>query len=103
MPAVKVSTAALIGGLLAFGLLALAGVLLISSGEESTYRLGLFFGVIGTGVAALVAALKADQAATQTNGQLDKRIQAAVHRANNARRRGDDPEAVLTDDPGAKG
>ena len=92
----NMSTIALVAALIVFGLMALAGVLLVQVGEESLQRLGLLFGVIGTAVAALVALLKADQAATNTNGNLDARIQAAVHRANAARRAGDlpaDPEA----------
>lgn len=93
----RYSNVAVIGGLVAFGLLALAAVLFIAPGPESTQRLALFFGVIGSGVAALVALLRSDEAATQTNGKLDARIQAAVHRANNARRRGDDPDAPLDD------
>jgi hypothetical protein len=78
----------LLGVLVAF---ALAGVLLVQPGPESTQRLGLFFGVVGTAVAAVVAVLRSDQAATNTNGKLDARIQAAVHRANDARRRGEAP------------
>lgn len=85
------SRGAIIAGAIAISCLALAGVLLIAPGPESTQRLGLYFGVIGTIVATLVALLKADQAQQNTNGRLDARIQAAVHRANNARRRGDRP------------
>lgn len=74
-----------------FGLFALAGVLFIQPGPESTQRLALLFGLLGTAVAALVAALKAGEAAVNTNGKLDARIEAAVHRANAARRRGEEP------------
>ena len=66
-------------------------VLLVQSGPESTQRLGLFFGVVGTVVAALIGMLRADQGATQTNGKLDARIEAGVHRAMAARRAGDEP------------
>lgn len=97
-----VSRVAVIAALIAFGTLALAGVLLVQPGPESTQRLGLFFGVLGTAVAALVALLRADQAATQTNGSLDARIQAGVHRAMSARRRGDDPEAAALRDTGSE-
>lgn len=82
-------------GVLVLTLFALGGVLLIAPGTEATYRLGLLFGVIGTGLAAFVGMMKAAQAAENTNGKLDHRIQAAVHRANNARRAGDVP---LTED-----
>jgi hypothetical protein len=75
-------------------LFALAGVLLVPPGPESTQRLGLLFGVIGTAVAAFVAMLKSAQAAANTNGKLDARIEAAVHRANAARRRGDEPKTA---------
>lgn len=74
--------------LIAFGL---AGVLLIQPGPEADKRLALFFGVLGTGVGIIATVIKADQAASNTNGKLDARIEAAVMRANNARRRGDTP------------
>ena len=70
---------------------ALAGILLIQPGAESDKRLALFFGVLATAVGVVAAVLKADQAAQNTNGKLDARIEAAVHRANAARRRGDEP------------
>lgn len=79
------STIAALGALVAFGLLALAGTIMVT-GADSTQRLALLFGILGTGVATLVALLKADQAATQTNGALDKRIEAAVLRVNATRR-----------------
>lgn len=77
--------------MVAFGCLALLGVVLVQSGPESTQRLGLLFGILATGVAALAALVKAGQSASNTNGKLDQRIEAAVHRANAARRRGDEP------------
>ena len=83
----KYSKLAVIGGLTVALLLALAGVLLIQPGTEATQRLGLFFGVLGTVVAALIGMLRADQGAKQTNGSLDERIEAAVFRAQLARRR----------------
>lgn len=90
-----VSRLAVIVALIVAMLIALGGVLYIAPGPESTQRLGALFGILGIGVAAIVGLLKADQAATQTNGKLDARIQAGVHRAMNARRRGDDPETPL--------
>lgn len=89
---VKGNGVAIIGAILALSLFALAGVLFVAQGPESMQRLGLLFGVIGTGIAALVAALKSTEAASNTNGKLDARIQAAVHRANDARRRGEAPK-----------
>ena len=77
--------------MVAFGLLALAGVVLVSAGPESTQRLGLLFGILGVGITALAALVKAGQAAQNTNGKLDDRIEAGVHRALAARRRGDEP------------
>lgn len=87
----RVTPLAAWGALVALAFFALAGVLFIQPGPESQYRLGLLFGVIGVGVTGIVAMLRADQSATNTNGKLDARIQAAVHRANAARRRGDAP------------
>jgi hypothetical protein len=89
-----VSDLVVYGTLAVFGFFALAGVLLISPGAESTQRLGLLFGIIGTAVATLVAAIRSDQAAGRLNGELDARIQAAVHRANDARRVGDRPATI---------
>lgn len=81
----------LVAGITVLTLFGLAAVLFIQPGPESTQRLALFFGALGTGLAAFVAMLKAGQAAGNTNGKLDARIEAAVHRAQNARRRGDPP------------
>jgi hypothetical protein len=97
-PSPVVSRISILIALCAFGFFALAGVVVVQPGPESTQRLGLLFGVIGAGIASLGALLKAEQAAGQTNGTLDARIQSAVHRANDARRRGDDPDrAALRD------
>ena len=85
------SNLVIVAGVIVLTLFALAGVLLIADTEHSTEKLGLLFGVIGTGLAAFVGMLRADQARSNTNGKLDDRIQAAVHRANAARRRGDVP------------
>lgn len=84
------SRVAVLVATIVLALIALAGVLFVQ-GDDATQRLALLFGILGTGLAAFVALLKSDQAATQTNGGLDHRIQAAVHRANAARRRGDPP------------
>jgi hypothetical protein len=87
----NLSPLALSGTLAVLVAFALMGVLLVAPGSESTYRLGLLFGVIGTAIAAVVGMLKADQSATQTNGKLDQRIEYAVHTALDKRRRGDPP------------
>jgi hypothetical protein len=83
-----------IAALVALSLIGLAAVLFVSEGSESTQRLAMLFGIIGTGVASLVSLIRSDQSASQTNGSLDARIQAGVHRAMAARRRGEDPEEV---------
>lgn len=77
---------ALLAVLIAF---ALAAVLLIPAGPEANQRLGLFFGALGVGIAAVVGLIKADQAAHNTNGALDGRIEAALLRAQSSRRRSD--------------
>lgn len=68
-----------------------AAILLVQPGDESIQRLGLFFGIIATGIGIIATVLRADQAAQNTNGKLDARIESAVHRANAARRNGDEP------------
>lgn len=85
------TTGVIIAGVLVLSLFGLAAVLFVAPGPESTQRLALLFGAIGTGIAAFVAMLKAGQSATNTNGKLDARIEAGVHRAMSARRRGDEP------------
>lgn len=88
------STLAIIGGLTAFGLMALMAVIFIAHDDDSAQRLGLFFGLCGVVVTTLVGMLKADQAQKQTNGSLDGRIQDAVTLAvttANASRRSTDP------------
>lgn len=85
------SALATYGTLVVLVLFALAGVTVIQPGPESTQRLGLFFGVVGTAVAAIVSLIRADQSAKQTNGSLDDRIRLAVYQAMDTRRRGDSP------------
>jgi hypothetical protein len=91
-----VSRITIIGALVTMALFALAAVLFVADSSAANERLGLFFALAGAIVTGLIAALRADQAAVNTNGKLDARIQAAVHRANAARRNGDPP-------PGAGG
>ena len=67
--------------IIALSLCSLAGVILVQTGPESTSRLGLLFGVIGVGVGAIAATIKADQAASQTNGKLEERIEKSVKKA----------------------
>lgn len=67
--------------IIALSLCSLAGVILVQAGPESTSRLGLLFGVIGVGVGAIAATIKADQAASQTNGKLEERIEISVRKS----------------------
>jgi len=90
----KWSYLAVVAGLTSFGMMALAAVILVAQGPESMQRLALFFGLVGLVIPALLAMLRSDQAASNTNGKLDARIQAAVHRANAARRAGDEPDEL---------
>lgn len=92
----SMSVLAAVGGLIALTAFALGAVLMIAPGPESTQRLALFFGLVGTGAAALVALLRADQAQSQTNGALDDRIEAAVYRAQAVRRREIAEQRVLS-------
>lgn len=92
------SATVVVGALVAFVMFGLAAVLLVSPGPESTTRLGLVFGLIGTIVPVLLVLLRADQSAKQTNGTLDDRIEAAVYRAQNVRRRQVEREAPAADD-----
>lgn len=80
-----------VAAIVVLGLFAVAGVLFVSPGPESLQRLGLLFGLLGTSVAAMAAAIKAAEAAHNTNGKLDRRLEAAMHRAMAARRAGDEP------------
>lgn len=84
----KFSKVAIAGGLTVAMCLSLAAILLLADTDHDAERLGLFFGVVGTVVAALIGMMRADQGAKQTNGSLDARIEAGVHRAM-ARRRSD--------------
>lgn len=84
-------TPTLIAGAVAIAAFATAAVLFTSPGPESLQRLGLLFALLGVMAPAILGALKAGEAAVNTNGKLDARIEAAVHRANAARRNGDEP------------
>lgn len=83
----KFSNLAIAGGLTAAMCLALAAIILVQPGSESTQRLALFFGVVGSVTAALIGMLRADQARSNTNGSLDARIESAVYRAQRVRRK----------------
>jgi len=82
------SRLAIVGALVAFGAFATAAVLFMASTSDATQRLGLLFALFGTIVAALIGALRSDQAASSTgtsstiaaalNGNLDARIRNAV-------------------------
>lgn len=83
----RFSILAVIGGLTAFGLMALAAIILVADTPDSMNRLALFFALTSTVIAALIGAMRSDQAAKQTNGTLDDRIESAVLRAQATRRR----------------
>jgi hypothetical protein len=85
-----ISPFSIVGAIIAVLCITLAGLVLIAPGDND--RVALFLGVVGIALPALIGQLKADQAAGNTNGKLDARIQSAVHRANAARRRGDEPK-----------
>jgi hypothetical protein len=89
---VKTNTVVAIVGVIALCLFGLAGILFTGDTDSALQRLGLLFAMLGTGLTGLLAYLKAAEAASNTNGKLDMRIEAAVHRAQNARRRGDPPQ-----------
>jgi hypothetical protein len=89
----------IVGGVLGITFIGLAAVLFVSPGGEATQRLGLLFALLGTAMAALVGALRSDQAASGLNGGLDARIQAAVFQAQ-AVRRATDPDGRGVTDPG---
>ena len=90
----------------------LGAILLLQPGPESTQRLGLFFGLVGTAAAALVSAIRSDRAANAvTNGELRETVRRGVTAASGERRYHDpDPGAVPgdplrqhPDDPGEAG
>ena len=82
------SRLAIIGALVVFGAFGLAAVLFMSETGPATERLGLLFALFGTIVAALIGALRADQAANSTgvasniaqalNGNFDARVRNAA-------------------------
>jgi hypothetical protein len=92
----RTSTSVIVAALVAFGAFATAAVLFVA-GDAATERLGLLFALFGTIVAALIAALRSDHAATQTNGGLDRRIEDAVTAAMRARRSTD--RVIVTEEP----
>jgi hypothetical protein len=85
-----ISRLALIAALVAFGAFGLAAVLLLTDSDAATQRLGLLFALFGSIVAALISALRADKAATQTDqtsqiasaldGMFDARVSEAMRR-----------------------
>jgi hypothetical protein len=82
------SRIAIIGALVVFGAFGLAATLFIADTSASGERLGLLFALFGTIVAALIGALRADQAASSTgassniaqalNGNFDARVRNAA-------------------------
>ena len=103
------STPVIVGGLVALGALATAAIL-FTQGDASLQRLALLFGMFGVVVSGLIAALRADHAATQTSatsniaaaldGDFELRVQAAVKEAMAERRRAIAPPATpASEDP----
>lgn len=86
-----VTVVAAIVAVLAF---ATAAVLFIQ-GDAAMERLALLFALFGVVVPALIGALRSDQAAVQTNGQLDQRIAEGVQLAMASRRSSDPPIASV--------
>ncbi len=82
------SRLAIIGALVSLAAFALAAVLWVGETNTATERLGLLFALFGTAVAGLLAALRADAAATSTsasspiatalNGNFDTRVRNAI-------------------------
>lgn len=93
-----VSPAVIVGGLVAIAALATAAILFVS-GDASVERLGLLFAMFGLMIPNLIAALRADHAATQTaassniatalNGEFEQRVAFAVDRVLAARSHND--------------
>lgn len=79
------SKSAVIAALVAIAAFSTAAVLFVA-GDAALQRLGLLFAVFGLMIPGLVGALRSDQAATQTNGGLDARIQTGVETALKAHR-----------------
>lgn len=89
----KVSTLAIVTSLVVIvGLVTAASM--YTTGNQALERLGILVAVISSIVPGLIAALRADAAATQTNGNLDARIGDAVQKALSLRRHTD--AAVVT-------
>lgn len=84
---------AIVAALVTFAALA-TGAILFIAGDQELERLGLLFAFFATIIPTLVAALRSDQAASQTNGSMDARIAAAVQAALQLRRHSD--SAIVT-------
>lgn len=84
----KVSSAFLAAALVSVVALSVAAALFVT-GDRELEKLGFVAGVVGLVVPSIAAALKASQAADQTNGNLDARVEAAVGRVVGNRRAGD--------------
>ncbi len=102
------STLAIVGALVAIAGLATAAVLW-TTGDQALERLGILVAVFASIIPGLISVLRSDQAAAsshqaaeQTNGTLDARIQAAVQAAVQVRRPGDVAVITPTDAPPAQ-
>jgi len=87
------SRLAIIGGLISIAAFATAGVMFVTSGDESIQRLGLLFALFGAIVTGLISALRSDQSASNTDktsgiataldGALELRVRNAVRDVRN--------------------
>lgn len=71
--------AIIVGALVAFGAFALAAVLLVSNGPDSSQRLAELFALFGGIVTALIGALRADMAATRAATTASNTMQIAAN------------------------
>lgn len=94
----RTSNAVVVGALVAIAALVTAAVM-FTSGDQALERLAVLVAVIGSIVPGLLAALRADHAATQTNGGLDAKIQSAVQAALQVQRSTDVVTVSRADPP----
>lgn len=77
-PPARPTLGVVLGVVAALVMFATAAVILTTDTDAGTARLGLLFALIGTVIPVLLASVKSDQAATQTNGSMDERIHKQV-------------------------
>jgi hypothetical protein len=89
---------AIVAAIIALVLIAAGALIFIGDGDPQQQRVMLFMGMVATTVAALVALLRSDQAATRLNGGFEDRVRRIVLEAHADRRSGD-PGSGAPDDP----